>query len=85
MKNLKNWEQFFEKNYTAGDKKKDSRRIEDMQEKSRDKDHLLRLAQTMANRITSYDKAYNRGLAAEEQGLFDVADIFFDRADELSY
>ena len=73
------------KNYTEGDKRKDSRRIEDMWTKSKDDDHFLRLAQTMANRITNGEKAYNRALAAEDENHHSVAEIFFNRADELGW
>lgn len=84
MKMIKNWVEFFEsKNYTEGDKRKDDRRIDDMLNKAKDKEHLLRLARTMANSITNYDKAYNRGLTAEKAGLYDVAEIFLARASEL--
>ena len=84
MKTIKSWLQFFEaKNYTTADRKKDVRRIEDMQAKAKDDNHLLRLAATMAARITNYEKAYNRGLAAEEANLHEVAEIFFERAREL--
>lgn len=85
MKTIKTWEQFNEgkKNYTKSDREKDLRRVDDMQAKAKDENHLLRLAQTMANAITNYDKAYNRGMAAEAANLPKVAEIFFKRADEL--
>jgi len=82
------WEEFNEgvkKKYTAADKAKDVMRITDMAAKAKDHNHMLRLAQTMANAIKSYDKAYNRGLAAENEGFEDIADIFFDRANELGF
>lgn len=84
MRNLQNWTQFNEeKKYTQRDIDKDIKRIEDMVSKSKDEDHMLSLARTMANRITSYEKAHNRGLAAEDQNYHDIAEIFFDRAKEL--
>jgi len=73
------------KNYTAGDKRKDNRRIEDMLTKSKDDEHFLKLAKTMANSIKNGEKAYNRGLAAQAQQHKEVADIFLDRAKELGW
>jgi hypothetical protein len=84
MKSIKTWVQFFEaKNYTESDRKKDNMRISDMVEKAKDMDHLLRLATTMANSITNYDKAYNRGIAAENAGYYEVAKIFWKRANKI--
>ena len=83
MKNIDTFQQFEAKNYTAGDKLKDTRRVGDMVKRSKDDEHLLRLAKTMANSIRSYDKAYNRGKAAEDQNEHDVAKVFFDRAKSL--
>lgn len=81
---IKTFKQFEAKKYTDKDMEKDVMRIDDMVKKSDGDDkQLLRLAQTMASRITSYDKAYYRGLAAEDQNYNDVAKIFFNRADEL--
>ena len=84
MKLLQNWVQFNEeKKYSQRDIEKDIKRIEDMASKSKDDEHMISLAKTMAGRITNYDKAYNRGLAAEDQNYHDVAKVFFDRAEEL--
>ena len=81
---IKTFKQFEAKKYTDKDMEKDVKRIDDMVEKSDgDNKQLLNLASTMASRITSYDKAYYRGLAAEDQNYHDVAKIFFNRADEL--
>jgi len=91
---LKKFEVFVneKKSYTPAMKKKDSRRIEDIVEKGykiSDKkgtnpdEEMIKLATTQANRIKDYDKAYNRGLAAESDNWHDVAKVFFDRAKEL--
>jgi hypothetical protein len=82
MKNLQNWEKFNEE-YSKKDIEKDVKRIEDMKTKSRDDEHMLSLSKTMASRITNYEKAHNRALAAEEQNYHDVAEVFFKRAEEL--
>ena len=65
MKNLQNWEKFNEE-YSKKDIEKDVKRIEDMKTKSRDDEHMLSLSKTMASRITNYEKAHNRALAAAE-------------------
>lgn len=84
MKIIQSWVQFNEKKkYSQKDIEKDVKRIEDMAQKSRDDEHMISLAKTMASRITIYDKAYNRGLAAEDANYHDVAEIFFNRAEEL--
>ena len=82
MKYIKDWKLF---EYSKFDIKKDNMRIEDMALKAKDEDHMLRLASTMAGRITKGIKAYMRGLAAEEADYPEVAKIFFDRAKELGY
>lgn len=80
MKHLKNYKLF---EYTRSDEMKDYQRIETMINKAKDDEHLLRMATTMAKRIKNYEKAYNRGLAAEDVNYHDVAEIFFNRAKEL--
>ena len=82
MKNIQNWEKFNEE-YSKKDIEKDVKRIEDMKTKSKDDEHMLGLSKTMAGRISSYEKAYNRALAAKEQNYHDVAEVFFKRAEEL--
>ena len=82
MKNIQNWKKFNEE-YSKKDIEKDVKRIEDMKTKSRDDEHMLSLSKTMASRITNYEKAHNRALAAEEQNYHDVAEVFFKRAEEL--
>jgi hypothetical protein len=62
---------------------KDAKRIDDMIQKSRDDQHLLQLAQRMANAIGGYAKAYRRALAAESVNFHDVAAIFYDRFEDL--
>jgi len=92
---IKKFEEFIllEKNYTPSMRKKDVRRIEDIVEKgqkaadkrgSNPDEEMIKLAVTQANRIKDYDKAHNRGLAAESENLHDVAKVFFDRAKELN-
>jgi hypothetical protein len=96
MKTLKTFESFVlnekKKNYTEADHKKDKMRIADIQTKAEKKaekngtsveEEMCKLAQTQANRIGSYDKAFYRGKAADEAGLQDIAEIFWKRADEL--
>jgi cell division septum initiation protein DivIVA len=83
MSNIKNWEKFNE--YSSFDHSKDEIRINSMVDKAKDEDHLLRLAQTMANRIKKAEKAYHRAEAAEDQNYHAVAKIFYDRAEELGY
>ena len=86
---IKSWEKFNElKKYSDSDMAKDVDRIESMVRRSTedgklDKKKLIKLATTMANTIKSYDKAYYRGLAAEEENYHDVAKIFYNRADEI--
>lgn len=63
--------------------KKDEKRINDMVQKAKDDNHLLRLANQMANSIKDHDKAMRRGRAAEDQNFHDVAAIFFNRAQKL--
>ena len=85
MKVIKSFNQFEAKKYSDKDMEKDVKRIDDMAKKAgKDKSQLLRLAQTMANRITNYEKAYYRGSAAEDQNYHDVAKIFYARAEELN-
>jgi len=81
--NLKNLETFNE--YSKFDHSKDEMRINAMVDKATDDKHLIRLATTMAKRITKGEKAYNRAEAAEDQNYHDVAEIFYDRAKELGY
>jgi hypothetical protein len=71
--------------YTQGDKSKDVMRINSMIDKSKDDEHLVRLATTMAKRIKNAEKAHNRGLAAEDINYHDIAKIFFDRAEDLGW
>ncbi len=71
--------------YSKYDLSKDEMRINDMVEKSKDEEHLLKLAKTMANSIKNPEKAHNRALAAEDQNYNDIAKIFFDRAEELGH
>lgn len=83
MDNLKNWETFNE--YSKFDYDKDEMRINAMVEKAKDEDHLIKLATTMAKRITKPEKAYNRAKAAEDQNYHALAKIFYDKAEELGY
>ncbi len=62
---------------------KDHQRIDDMIQKSKDDNHLLRLAEQMAKSIKDPEKAYRRALAAEAVNFHDVAAIFFDRSRDL--
>ena len=48
-----------------------------------DTEKSLRLARNMASAITHKDKAIRRAQAAKQEGLEDLADIFFKRASEL--
>jgi hypothetical protein len=77
--------------------RKDTARILTLSDRAGDEDHLLRLADNMAaaigrnvakgsnNEKASAKKAYQRGLAAEAENFHDVAQIFFDRAEELGF
>ena len=77
--------------------RKDTARILTLNDRASDEDHLLRLAGNMADTIgrgvvkgskNEYDsgkKAYQRGLAAEDENFHEVAQIFFDRAKELGF
>ena len=91
MEYLKNWNKFTEvskpivEKYTKSDIKKDYKRIEDMKKKAKDEDELIKLATTMANRITTGEKAYNRGMAAKEMGEDAISKIFLDKAKELKF
>lgn len=83
MKHLKNFKIY---EYTQYDVDKDYRRVEDMWTKSGyDMDKMVKLATTMAGRITNGEKARNRGNAAEDLNFHEVAKIFFERAEELGY
>jgi len=62
---------------------KDKKRINDMIQKSQDENHLMRLANQMANSIKDPKKAMSRARAAEDINYHDVAEIFFNRAKSL--
>lgn len=62
---------------------KDDMRISDMEAKARDQAHFRQLAQNMAKAIKDADKAEGRGDAAANQNFHDIAQIFYDRAEEL--
>lgn len=63
---------------------KDYQRIEDIARKAGgDKNKAIQLAQRMAASISSAEKAYRRGLAAEDENYHSIAAVFFDRAEEL--
>lgn len=49
-----------------------------------DVEKQIKLARTQANRITTPEKAYNRGYAAKELGYDYLFDIFYERAFELN-
>ena len=77
--------------------RKDKARILTLNDRATDEDHLIRLASNMADAIgrnvvkgskneqDSAKKAYQRGLAAENENFPEVAQIFFDRAKELGF
>jgi hypothetical protein len=77
--------------------RKDKARILTLNDRATDEDHLLRLASNMAdaigrnvkkgseNEYVSGKKAFQRGLAAEDENFHEVAQIFFDRAKELGF
>ena len=68
----------------SGYDEKDIKRVNDIIEKSGGNDaKALRLAQNMADTITHYKKAMQRGNAAEAINHHDMAKAFFDRAEEL--
>jgi len=71
---------------------KDRQRIESMYQKAMKKSdgeddafnrEMMALAKQMANTIKAADKAYRRAEAAANENFHDVADVFYDRADEL--
>jgi hypothetical protein len=76
---------------------KDRKRVEDIVKKSlaagRDEDggvdydkvdeKAMNLVSQMAKSIRSADKAYRRALAAEDENFHDLAEVFYDRAQEL--
>lgn len=77
--------------------RKDTARILTLSDRAKDDEHLLKLSTNMADAIgrgvekgsenehKSGMKAYQRGLAAKNENLPEVAKIFFDRAKELGY
>lgn len=74
-----------ENTYNMPPEPKDITRLESMVKKANDDyDKIISLAQTMAKAITHYDKAVRRAAAAEQLMLFDVAEIFIDRAYKLN-
>jgi hypothetical protein len=63
---------------------KDRMRVNDIVRKSKgDIDKEISLTRTMAKAITDYEKAFRRGMAAEGENFQDMAEIFYDRAEEL--
>jgi len=72
---------------------KDRMRINGIFIKAKDFEHVLRLAQTMANRITHIDKAIKRGNACSAQYSWrmtpeeekSLEDIFYNRAKKLYF
>ncbi len=95
MKHLKRFENYLAEAITHN--RKDTARILTLDDRAADEKHLLRLSQAMANAIgrnvakgsksekDSAKKAYQRGLAAEAENFHEVAEIFFDRAEELGF
>ena len=85
MKTIKTYENFLLEKYTAGEAKKDERRLQDMADRAdHDEEEMVKLATTMANRIKKADKAENRGLVAKALGFKKVAKVFADRFKLLS-
>ena len=95
MKYLKTFENYIVEEITFT--RKDTARILTLNDRASDENHLLRLASNMADAIgrgvvkgsknehDSGKKAYQRGLAAQDENFHEVAQIFFDRAKELGY
>lgn len=70
---------------------KDHMRITNLINRSNNMEHLIRLAKTMANRITHIDKAIRRGNAVSkgtalpEPVRSEFAKVFYDRAKKLYF
>lgn len=80
---MKSFDQFLDSLNEAFDPK-DEMRISDIVTKSKgDEAKQIQLATAMANKITDVEKAERRGEAAEDQGLEELASIFYNRANQL--
>lgn len=84
MKHVMLFEQFMLEKSPMEIDLKDEMRINDIIRKSSgDKEKAMKLAQTMASRITDRYKAMRRAKAASAAGRSDLADIFNSRMREL--
>ena len=94
MRNVQQFDEFFLLEFVKPNRK-DIARINTLNDRAKDDDHLLRLAVNMANAIgrnmepgsekaiKAADKAESRGNAAEDENFHDMAGVFFDRAKVL--